>query len=185
LFILVHRYSKHALITLFQDGMGFAITTSVVLLFNNSREWQMKKWNDAKRNVQAGFTLIELMIVVAIIGILAAVAIPRYQDYVAKAKVSAAYSDIAPGKTGYELAVVEGNTVDLAATGLANKTGNCSAIAVVAPGTTGAAIAAIKCTIEKPGRLGGTYIQFDRTATGLYECKSDVAAAFLPTGCSS
>ena len=62
-----------------------------------------------KKQVQQGFTLIELMIVVAIIGILAAVAIPAYQDYTVKAKLKEGDSLASPSFTALGLACSEGS----------------------------------------------------------------------------
>lgn len=68
----------------------------------------MKK-SEMIKTKQQGFTLIELMIVVAIIGILAAVAIPAYQGYVAKAKFQDSVSAASAVETAVSLCLVENN----------------------------------------------------------------------------
>ena len=66
-------------------------------------------------NVQKGFTLIELMIVVAIIGILAATAIPAYQDYTVRAKVMEGVSLMSGIKTGISESFQDSNVAGLTA----------------------------------------------------------------------
>jgi type IV pilus assembly protein PilA len=66
-----------------------------------------------KRSMQKGFTLIELMIVVAIIGILAAVALPAYQDYTMRARVTEAIALMAGAKTTVTENMMQGATFNL------------------------------------------------------------------------
>lgn len=81
------------------------------------------------RKTETGFTLVELMIVVAIIGILATLAIPAYQDYVAKAKFGVALAEVSAGKVGIDTRLNDGETVskpeEVGLAAAATPTANC------------------------------------------------------------
>ncbi len=100
---------------------------------------------------QQGFTLIELMIVVAIIGILAAVAIPAYQDYTVKAKVSNVMSAVDSVKSAVAICIQENGGVATSCDGGTNGIPAISGTKEVASGSvTGGAI-----SLVLQGGLGG------------------------------
>ena len=83
-----------------------------------------------KRQMQKGFTLIELMIVVAIIGILAAVALPAYQDYTVRARVSEGLSLASAAKTSVAENAAAGNASLSAGWSAPGSTNNVSSVTV-------------------------------------------------------
>ena len=135
---------------------------------------------------QQGFTLIELMIVVAIIAILAAIALPAYQNYVAKSQSTAGLADIRGGVTAYEEGIQSGEragaigaTTDI---GLAAATPRC-AIAV-AGNWDAVAGQSITCTLKGNPNVAGKTVTLTRDNQGQWACTNNIGNAnYEPNGC--
>ena len=148
-----------------------------------------------KAQMQKGFTLIELMIVVAIIGILAAVAIPQYQNYIAKSQVSRVMGETGALRTAIETAVLEGkektdiNTMMTAASGEENLGWTNSNLLTAAPVVTGEVTDDLIVTAtfgtNAAAAIAGKKLIWTRDEDGSWTCKSTVDPRFAPSGCAA
>jgi type IV pilus assembly protein PilA len=139
-----------------------------------------------KRSMQKGFTLIELMIVVAIIGILAAVALPAYQDYTVRAKASELILAASGGKT----AVAEFYGVNGALPAASSLVLTSQASKYVATVVQSAGIITVTGATAASGgdaNLSGATITMTPTAAGngvlTWACSGTVAIKYRPASC--
>lgn len=138
------------------------------------------------KQIQKGFTLIELMIVVAIIGILAAVAIPAYGDYTAKAQAAEAFTLLDGLKTPYSEAMAAGEW-PASVTGTVTVGKYVSGIAATSA-TMGSGVGGIlKATFATTGvnaKLNGEVVALVlETDTGRWKCASSLSAEIKPKSC--
>jgi type IV pilus assembly protein PilA len=145
--------------------------------------------NDMKKQMQQGFTLIELMIVVAIIGILAAVAIPQYQNYVSKSQVSRVMGEVGALRTIVETCLMEGKADADCDFGWSNS--NLLGVelqdGLAAVIDTDANTATLTADFggNASAAISGQQLVWSRANTGSWSCTTDVEEKYQPPGCGT
>ena len=151
-------------------------------------------------NAQKGFTLIELMIVVAIIGILAAIAIPQYQNYVTKSQVTRAIGELGSYKTLVDLCLTDSKDCTFTITdstlfgaddtAVPTTVGSADKVLITFNRTAGNSTIVGKFGNGASGALNGQTITWTRAAytasnAGTWTCSAGtgIDAKFLPTSC--
>ena len=138
------------------------------------------------KQIQKGFTLIELMIVVAIIGILAAVAVPAYQDYIARAQVAEAVGLASAGKTGASEYIGDKGSAPSTSDALQTVSGKYTgSVAVVSPNVSNVTITSTMSTGGVNSAIAGKTLTMTTADNGkTWTCAAGTMdKKYLPSAC--
>ena len=138
--------------------------------------------NPVNRLNGRGFTLIELMIAVAIIAILAAIAMISYQNFTIRSQVNSGLADIRSAQSGFESAISARGLTNftLDDIGLPTETARCRPIDLT-PGEDGS----IRCTLVGHPAIRSATITLSRSSTTGWQCNlSGIEARYHPNGCN-
>lgn len=164
---------------------------------------------NSNQKASGGFTLIELMVGVAIVGILASIAVPQYQTYVSRSQVTRVVAETAALRTAVESCVIDGRTAGIGSGLLQCDPGAAGSTLMTLPAANGAAptlsdlpagtgvpavsfpssgaqVAQIQATFGNSAStvLAGETVTWQRNSTGFWSCTSSVAAQFKAAQCS-
>ncbi len=147
----------------------------------------MLSTSNYSQNSQSGFTLIELMIVVAIISILAAIATVSYQNQVRKTQIMTIYQTINQFRLPYQILINDGAGVtEFSTSGLNMPMQNkyCQ-FSVIAPNVDAATLNAVRCQIQDLSYLSNQTLSLDRSSDGNWNCRASagIARIYLPQAC--
>ena len=136
---------------------------------------------------QSAFTLIEMMIVILIVGVLAAIATANYQIHVRKAQVMTIYQTLNDFRMPYQILLNEGAGVTgFSPSGLnmPMQTKYCQ-FSVTSPNVNGITDDAVVCQIQNLAYIQGEKLSLDRAADGSWHCRasSGISRNYLPIDC--
>jgi len=147
----------------------------------------MRSYVQRDISFQLGFTLVEMIIVIAVAGVLSSIATISYQNYIRKTQIAMVYQEVNRFRMPYQTLLNEGAGVrSFSPDGLSMpSTSKYCELSTKAPNINGTTLNAVTCKIQGLSYLQNQTLNLDRASDGSWQCHSSagIPSAYLPQAC--